>query len=793
MAASGKIDAEAIVTAAHPDPTSVLGPHVDGDGLRIVAFLPSAERVIVQPTAGDRAARPMSKIHEAGLFEIHYAGVDAPFPYCLRITTITGETRDMADPYAYPPLLGELDLFLLGEGTQLESYTLLGAHVREMRGVRGVHFAVWAPHARWVSVIGDFNDWDGRRHPMRRRNEGGIWELFIPDLGTGAHYKYHIRSEYAGYMVDKADPYAFYAEVRPRTASIVTELSGYSWGDADWLERRAQTDPLRGPMLIYEVHLGSWRRHADGSFLGYRELAHQLVDYVREMGFTHIELLPITEHPTDVSWGYQTTGYYAPTSRFGTPHDFMYFVDYCHQHGIGVFLDWVPSHFAKEGHGLGFFDGAHEYEHADPRQGESEWGSYVFNYGRGEVRGFLVSNALFWLSHYHLDGFRVDAVASMIHLDFLRPPGTWVPNKYGGSENLDAIAFLRRFNELVHERFPGAVTMAEESTSWPMISRPVYLGGLGFTMKWNMGWMHDVLEYFKYDPVFRRYIHNTMTFSMMYHYSENFLLPLSHDEVVHGKSPLVYKAPGDEWQKFASLRLLLGYMWAHPGKKLLFMGGEFGQTSEWNYAAQLRWDLLPYEPHRGVHHWMRDLNALYLSRSELYALDYDYAGFQWIDCNDVDQSVLIMMRRGAPRPERLGDLDLAWIEEQEDADSPDLEAVSARPRDAARQREERAEAVRRKALDRTRPFLIFACNFTPVVRHGYRIGVPVPGVYRERLCSDDHQYGGSGVINEGDFFAHSAPMQGWDHSILCTLPPLAVSIFEIASRPGHEVRERSLG
>jgi 1,4-alpha-glucan branching enzyme len=549
------------------------------------------------------------------------------------------------------------------------------------------------------------------------------------------------------------------------------------------MARRAQRDPLRAPMLIYEVHLGSWRRKPDGSFYNYRELAHMLVDYAREMGFTHIELMPITEHPVDVSWGYQTTGYFAPTSRFGAPHDFMYFVDYCHQQGIGVYLDWVPSHFAKESHGLGYFDGAHEYEHADPRQGESEWGSYVFNYGRGEVKGFLLSNALFWFSHYHLDGFRVDAVASMIHLDFLRAPGTWVPNKYGGSQNLDAIAFLRRFNELVHERFPGVATMAEESTSWPMISRPVYLGGLGFTMKWNMGWMHDTLEYFKADPISRRYLHNTMTFSMMYNYTENFLLPLSHDEVVHGKSPLVYKAPGDEWQKFASLRLLLGYMWAHPGKKLLFMGAELAQTSEWNYASQLRWDLLGHTAHRGMQRWLHDLNALYLTHEELYVLDYDPAGFQWIDCNDVDQSVLIMMRRGAPRPELLSAMGAQGDDTEEDG-APDLEAMGARPYEAAQQVAARAKAAQLRALDRTRPFLIIACNFTPVVRHDYRMGVPWPGVYRERLCSDDRSYGGSGVINEGDFAAQMVPTQGWAAAIVCTLPPLGVSIFERASGPG---------
>ena len=773
---------EALVRAAHPDPSSLLGPHpLPGGGLRIVAFLPGSRTAEVRPLAVDLLPLRMDRIHDDGLFEAVYGDTHVPFPYRLAVTWTDGQTGELDDPYAYPPLLGALDLFLLGEGTQTDSYTLLGAHPHELQGTSGVRFAVWAPHALWVGVVGDFNDWDGRRHPMRRRNEGGIWELFLPGLSVGTRYKYHIRSEYDGYVVDKADPYGFAAELRPNMASIVASLDAHRWQDEAWLERRARTNLLNEPLLIYEVHLGSWRRSADGGFLSYRELAHQLVDYVREMGYTHIELMPITEHPTDESWGYLTTGYYAPTSRFGPPEDFMYLIDHCHQHGIGVFMDWVPSHFAKEGHGLGFFDGAHEYEHADPRQGEHlDWGSYVFNYGRGEVRGFLLSNALFWLDRYHVDGFRVDAVASMLYLDHQRPAGEWVANIHGGRENLEAVAFLRRMNELVHERFPGVVTMAEESTTWPMVSRPVYLGGLGFTMKWNMGWMHDTLEYFDADPVYRRFIHNTMTFSITYAYTENYLLPLSHDEVVHGKSPLVYKAPGDEWRKFASLRLLLGGMWAHPGKKLLFMGGDFGQTVEWNFSRSLRWDLLDFESHRGIRRWVQALNALYSGHPELWALDYDPAGFAWIDCKDVDNSVLVLIRRGLARPERMPAVpEIAAPSLAPAAEDGKIAAPDGMAQALARQAAVAAAARQRQALDLTRPFLIVACNYTPIVRQGYRIGVPLPGIYREILCSDDRQFGGGGVINEGDFTSLPQPLHGYDQSIAFTLPPLGISVFEL--------------
>ncbi|HUY56146.1 MAG TPA: 1,4-alpha-glucan branching protein GlgB [Candidatus Nanopelagicaceae bacterium] len=729
----------------HENAAAVLGPHLLPSGdTRIVTFQPRAALVEVVLPEAEGPPIPMRPEHPDGLFSLTLPDLRAECRYRLRVTGPAGEVGEIEDPYRFPPLLGELDLHLLGEGTQSRAYEYLGAHPRTVDGTEGVHFAVWAPNARWVSLISDFNAWDPRAHPLRKRGAGGIWELFIPGMTVGDHYKFHPRSALQDYQVDKADPYGFSAELRPLTASIVTDLSDFTWRDEEWLRRRAQSNNLGVPVAVYEVHLGSWRRRPDGGFLNYRELAEQLVEYVLDMGYTHIELMPVTEHPFDVSWGYQTTGYYAPTSRFGSPSDFMYFVDYCHQHGVGVFMDWVPSHFAKEGHGLGYFDGSHIYEHADPRQGEHfDWGTYVFNYGRGEVLTFLLSNARFWLEVYHLDGFRVDAVASMLYLDHQREPGQWVPNHYGGRENLEAVEFLRAFNSMVHELFPGVLTMAEESTSWPMVSRPVYLGGLGFSLKWNMGWMHDTLEYIKTDPLYRRFIHNTVTFSMLYNYAENYLLPLSHDEAVHGKSPLVYKAPGDEWQKFANLRAMLGYMWAHPGKKLLFMGGDFAQTSEWNFDAQLPWELLAHRPHQGVQDWVRALNLLYTTHPALSELDYEPEGFAWIDCKDVDQSVLIMLRRGKPRLTTRA------------ADSP-------------------------AAVEESRPFLIIACNFTPVVRHAYHVGVPFPGEYRERLNSDDRRFGGSGVINEGPLYSTPGKVHDLAQSIIITLPPLGVAFIERA-------------
>ncbi len=753
--------------------TDLLGPHLLPSGeLRIVVFQPGSREVVVRPDDEAAASTPMERVHESGVFETVFPSTQTPRGYSLEIER-WGQRFVRRDPYAYPPLISDLDLYTVGQGTNVQSYDVLGAHPRRIDGVDGVHFAVWAPHARWVSVIGDFNEWHNRQHPCRKRGDGGIWELFIPDVAAGAHYKYHIESGIGGYVVDKADPYAFTAEVRPETASIVADISHLEWHDGAWLEWRAQSVGLERPLLIYEVHAGSWRRAQDGGMLNYRELALQLVDYVKFMGFTHVELMPVTEHPFDVSWGYQTTGYYAPTSRHGSPEDFAYLVDLCHQNGIGVLLDWVPSHFAKEGHGLGYFDGVHLYEHADPRQGEHlDWGTYVFNYGRGEVMTFLLSNAMFWLKQYHIDGLRVDAVASMLYLDHQRPAGAWVPNRHGGRENLDAVEFLRRFNVLVHEQCPGVVTMAEESTSWPMVSRPVYIGGLGFTLKWNMGWMHDTLEYIKADPLYRRHLHNSMTFSMLYYYSENFLLPLSHDEVVHGKSPLVYKSPGDEWRKFATLRLLFGYMWAHPGKKLLFMGGEFGQTSEWYYAAALHWELLQFEAHQGVQRWLRDLNRLYLDNREFFELDYDPAGFEWIDCRDVDQSVLIMMRKG--RSDTRLDAELKELEDRAEylAGVHNLDVSYS-----ALEREEQRRRIRWE-VECSRPFTIVACNFTPVVRHGYVVGMPRPGRYVEVLNSDAAHYGGSNVINEGVFETQPRRIHGRDQAITITLPPLGVTVLK---------------
>jgi 1,4-alpha-glucan branching enzyme len=752
----------------------VLGPHLLPSGaLRIVVFQPGAERIVVRPDDGPRKPLPMERVREEGIFEVIYTDAKQSFAYVLEVE-IRGSQTERRDPYSYSPLISDLDLFTIGQGTNAQAYEVLGAHLRRIDGVEGVHFAVWAPHARRLSVIGDFNNWHTRQHPCRRRGDGGIWELFIPGVPAGACYKFHIESELSNYVVDKADPYAFTAEVRPRTASIVADISHFEWQDQQWIDERAQSTTLDRPILIYEVHAASWRRAPDGRELNYRELAQQLVDYVKSMGFTHIELMPITEHPFDVSWGYQTTGYFAPTSRFGSPADFAYFVDHCHRNGIGVLLDWVPSHFAKEGHGLGFFDGAHLYEHADPRQGEHfDWGTYVFNYGRGEVMTFLLSNAMFWLGQYHIDGLRLDAVASMLYLDHQRPAGAWVPNKFGGRENLEAIEFLRRFNVLVHDRFPGVLTMAEESTSWPMVSRPVYVGGLGFTLKWNMGWMHDTLEYIKADPIHRRHLHNSITFSILYHYSENFLLPLSHDEVVHGKSPLVFKAPGDDWRKFATLRLLFGYMWAHPGKKLLFMGGEFAQTYEWNYAAALHWELLQFEAHQSMQQWMRDLNQLYLNNPEFFELDHDPAGFEWIDCRDVDQSILIMMRKGRANQLLESELSELMADEQLQKESRSLDIPYSSL--------EYDEQKRRIAweIEYSRPFTIVACNFTPVVRHGYVIGMPRPGKYCEVVNSDSTRYGGSNVVNEGVFETQWRRMHGRDYSIAITLPPLGVSVLKL--------------
>jgi len=625
-------------------------------------------------------------------------------------------------------VLSEFDRYLLAEGTFHRAYQKLGAHITERDGQRGVQFAVWAPNAKMTSVIGEFNDWN----PLANRMEpspAGVWETFIPRMGPGEIYKYHLESNYGGYSVDKADPYGFAAEIRPHTASRVWELESYAWRDGSWMAARGKSNALDAPISIYEVHLGSWRRVPEekSRWLSYRELAPLLAEYVHNAGFTHVELLPVMEHPFDGSWGYETTGYFAPTSRFGTPSDFMYFVDYLHQQGIGVILDWVPAHFPKDEAGLGYFDGTHLYEHSDPRQGEHpDWNTFVFNYGRNEVRSFLISNALFWFDKYHVDGLRVDAVASMLYLDYGRREGEWMPNRYGGRENIDAIEFLRSVNEHVYAAFPDVMMIAEESTAWPQVSRPLYVGGLGFGFKWNMGWMHDMLSYMSQDPVFRSYHHNKITFSLLYAFTENFVLPYSHDEVVYGKGSMLRKLPGDDWQKFANLRLLYGFMFGHPGKKLLFMGSEFGQWSEWNHETSLDWHLLDTPLHRALQRWVRDLNTFYRGQRALHELDFDSGGFAWVDCTDFQRSVISFLRRG------------------------------------------------RNPADQ----LLLVCNFTPVVRQNYRVGVPRSGLWKELLNSDALLYGGSGQGNFGGVEAVPLPVHGQPFSLSMTLPPLGMLVYQ---------------
>ena len=624
--------------------------------------------------------------------------------------------------------LTQTDFYLLAEGTHKRAYDKLGAHLGEKDGRRGVHFAVWAPNAERVSVIGTFNEWTPGPDALAP-SAAGVWEGFVPGLTSGAPYKYRLVSRYGHYEVDKADPFGFAAEIRPHTASCVWDLENYSWADQEWMANRSARNSLRAPISIYEVHLGSWRRVPEegNRWLTYRELAPRLADYVAEEGFTHIELLPVMEHPFDGSWGYESIGYFAPTSRFGNPSDFMYLVDFLHQRGIGVILDWVPAHFPKDEVGLGYFDGSHLYEHEDPRQGEHpDWNTFVFNYGRNEVRNFLISNALFWFDKYHVDGLRADAVASMLYLDYGRRQDQWIPNLHGGRENLEAIDFLRALNRDVYESFPDVLMIAEESTAWPQVSRPTYVGGLGFGLKWNMGWMHDVLDYMSQDPVFRSYRHNEITFGLQYAFTENFVLPLSHDEVVYGKGSLLAKMPGDDWQKFANLRLLYGFMFGHPGKKHLFMGDEFGQRSEWNHDASLDWHLLDDPRHAGLKRWVRDLNTLYRGQPALFELDFDPRGFEWVDCADYQRSILTFLRRG------------------------------------------------RTADD----LLLFVCNFTPVVRSNYRVGVPLGTVWKEILNSDAPLYGGSGQGNFGAVQAAPLPIQGRPFSLTATLPPLAVVVFQ---------------
>ncbi len=719
-------DFDAIAGGYHRDPFSVLGLHEVKQGWEVRAYLPQADSV--EFLAEGLTTVAMEKRHPAGVWVAAFA--KRPPRYCFRLR-IGDSLRVEHDPYSFPPILTSFQLHLHGEGTHYEGYSTFGAHLVECEGVAGVRFAVWAPNALVVSVVGDFNGWDTRRHPMRLR-DGGTWELFLPDLGEGTVYKYYVQSQVDGYAEMKADPYAFASEDPPRTGSVVTRLDRHQWQDAAWLERRASTDWLHQPVSVYEVHLGSWLRAEANRMLTYRELAAKLVPYVKEMGFTHIELLPILEHPYTPSWGYQVTGYFAPTSRHGSPDDFKFFIDACHAAGIAVLLDWVPAHFPKDVHGLGYFDGTALYEHQDPRQGEHrDWGTKIFNFGRNEVRSFLISSAVFWLKEYHLDGLRVDAVASMLYLDYSRNEGEWVPNQFGGRENLDAIEFLKRFNEQVH-MVPGAISVAEESTSFPAVSRPVYTGGLGFTFKWNMGWMHDMLNYFEKEPVYRKYHQNNLTFSLMYAFTENFMLPISHDEVVHGKGSLLGKMSGDEWQRFANARAFLAYMWAHPGKKLLFMGCEIAAGYEWNHDVSLSWDLLQFPFHSRFQVFVKELNRLYREQPALWEVDDRYEGFDWIDFHDVENSIIAFLRWSKGR----------------------------------------------------REFIVVICNFTPVPRPQYRIGVPAAGLYDEILNTDAEAFGGSNMGNGGAALAALSPSHGHPASLCVTLPPLAVVAFRLQGEIG---------
>ncbi|MGE5644353.1 MAG: 1,4-alpha-glucan branching protein GlgB [Acidobacteriota bacterium] len=718
----------AVTGGYHGDAFGILGPHaVNGrktPGWEVRAFLPQAAEAEVTVNG---SGTPMTKVHPDGFYVAALEG--EPAPYRIRVKTADGASYEFEDPYRFPLILTDYDLYLYAEGTNYESYHSLGAHPTVCEGVAGVRFAVWAPNAEVVTVAGDFNQWDTRRHPMRQR-AAGVWELFIPGLRPGDTYKYFVRSRFAGYQQFKMDPYAFYCETPPKSASIVWDLSKYEWRDTAWMEARAKKDVLSQPVSVYEVHLESWLRGPFNEMLTYRDLARSLVAYVKRLGYTHIELLPIAEYPYSGSWGYQVIGYFAPTSRFGTPDDFKYFVDKCHQAGIGVIVDWVPAHFPKDAHGLAYFDGTALYEHADPRKGEhSDWGTNIFNYGRNEVRAFLISNALFWLKEYHIDGLRVDAVASMLYLDYSRKPGEWIPNQFGGRENLEAIDFLRRFNELAHQ-VPGAFTAAEESTAWPGVSKPVYLSGLGFTMKWNMGWMHDMLDYFSKEAVHRKFHHQNITFSLLYAFHENFILPVSHDEVVHGKRSLISKMPGDEWQRFANVRAFLAYMYGHPGKKLLFMGSEIGQYEEWDYNSSVRWDLLQYDFHRKLQSTAAELNRLYREQPALHQVDFHWSGFEWVDFHDVDNSIIAFIRRAQD------------------------------PND----------------------FLLFCCNFTPVPREQYRFGVPAPGFYAEMFNTDSELFGGSNLGNAPGVESEQVNAHGRDQSICITLPPLAVVVFKLKAR-----------
>ena len=748
--ATTRPEVEAIIKGQHSDPFAVLGMHEapdEGDTEappRIVvrAFQPRAGRISLIDSRTNLDVMDLDRVDQEGFFEGTVPDTGERFPYRLRVEFPEGP-RILEDPFRFPMLLGEMDIYLLAEGNHLRSFEKLGAHPVTVEGVPGTAFAVWAPNARRVSVVGDFNGWDGRVHPMRLHPSIGVWEIFLPGVGKGARYKFELIGRDNKLLPLKADPYGFYAEKPPATASVVHGLPQHAWQDQTWMASRAERQSREAPISVYEVHLGSWMRvpEEDNRFLTYRELADKLVPYVNDMGFSHIELLPVSEFPFDGSWGYQPVGMFAATSRFGEPEDFQYFVDRCHQAEIGVLIDWVPGHFPSDAHGLAYFDGTHLYEHADPRKGfHMDWNTLIYNYGRREVANFLLGSALFWMDHYHIDGLRVDAVASMLYLDYSRKHGEWIPNEYGGNENLEAIELLKRMNYEVFGKFPGATTAAEESTAWPAVSRPIYAGGLGFGFKWNMGWMHDTLRYMQKEPVHRRYHHNDLTFGLLYAFTENFILPLSHDEVVHGKGSMLDKMSGDEWQKFANLRAYYAFMWTMPGKKLLFMGGEFGQWQEWYYDESLHWHLLEYERHVGLQDLVRDLNRLYATTPALHELDCEWTGFEWIEANDLENSVVAYIRKS---------------------------------RDGVN--------------------VIVVCNLTPVPREDYRLGVPAGGFYVERLNTDAELYGGSNKGNAGGVEAEEVTSQGRPWSLLLTLPPLATLVLqpEETIAPAVEEEEES--
>ena len=722
---------EQIAKNLHYDPFEILGPHQIKIGRSkkwvVRAWLPDADEVFVRIPSSKKETK-MMPVYNEHFFEVILHDWKKLPNYQFHIIAHNGHERYVHDPYFFLPQITDQDLYLFGMGDHHKIYEKLGAHLMTVDGVSGVHFAVWTPNARNVSIIGDFNQWHGGKHQMRVLGTSGIWELFIPHIGQGEKYKFEIKDQ-SGNMMIKSDPYGFFHEIRPNTASIVYDINSYEWNDSEWMENRRNQDPLDKAISVYEVHLGSWRRDPDDPdrFLSYQELAQQLADYVTEMGYSHIELMPVAEHPFDGSWGYQVTGYYAPTSRFGTPADFQYFVDHLHQNGIGVIIDWVPAHFPKDDFSLARFDGSALYEHDDPRLGEhQDWGTLIFNFSRNEVRNFLIANALFWFDKYHIDGIRVDAVASMLYLDYSRNEGEWLPNEFGGRENLAAIDFIKRFNELVFSYYPGALSIAEESTAWPGVSKPTYLGGLGFNMKWNMGWMNDFLTYFGKDPVHRRYHHNMITFALLYAFNENFMLVLSHDEVVHGKRALLDKMPGDFWQKFANLRTLFGFMYGHPGKKLLFQGAEFGQWQEWKESQSLDWHLLNFEPHQKLQRLVKDLNRLYRSEPAMHKIDFDVLGFEWIDFMDADNSIISFMRKTHDKSDTL----------------------------------------------------IFVCNFTPVYRDGYRIGVPFHCNYKEILNTDAEIYGGSNKGNAGAVQSDEWEWHNQPHSLNIQVPPLATIVFK---------------